>query len=311
MSEEAEIINIIPTIAAELGVDESFIEKDWYAMQVIRALSHIEDSALKLVFSGGTSLSKGFNLIERFSEDLDFKAHIVGNLPSSENQRKKQRSDFRDKILACLETQQTNWQLDKEKLEIGNESRFFKIPICYEPHFQLSETLRPHVQLEVTFGPPALAPKTKSLQSFVSQALKQKPEVINSPCIDPVETAADKLSALVWRIKTRNRNSKKYDPTLVRHLHDLALLANLVKKSNDFPRLVKDCLSKDQNRGNQANAITEPKLAIKFLVETFETDSLYEQEYKQFVDGMSYAEDNKQLKFAKAIKILKRFKSLF
>ncbi|MFO7656620.1 MAG: nucleotidyl transferase AbiEii/AbiGii toxin family protein [Bacteroidales bacterium] len=47
-----------------------FIEKDYWIMLVLSRLSkskYVSES----VFKGGTSLSKGYNLIERFSEDVD------------------------------------------------------------------------------------------------------------------------------------------------------------------------------------------------------------------------------------------------
>ena len=46
------------------------IEKDWWVTMSLRALFSCE-CADHIVFKGGTSLSKGWNLIERFSEDID------------------------------------------------------------------------------------------------------------------------------------------------------------------------------------------------------------------------------------------------
>jgi len=46
------------------------IEKDWWVTMALRALFACECSD-SIVFKGGTSLSKAWNLIERFSEDID------------------------------------------------------------------------------------------------------------------------------------------------------------------------------------------------------------------------------------------------
>ena len=64
---------LLEAIAADLGVDPSFVEKDWHVIRMIAAVAGVRQGALRLVFSGGTSLSKGYGLIQRFSEDLDFK----------------------------------------------------------------------------------------------------------------------------------------------------------------------------------------------------------------------------------------------
>lgn len=52
------------------GIKASAIEKDWWVTLVLKAL-FIGTYAQHLVFKGGTSLSKGWGLINRFSEDID------------------------------------------------------------------------------------------------------------------------------------------------------------------------------------------------------------------------------------------------
>lgn len=61
-----------PTIdaaAERLGISATAIEKDYWVSQVLRALSKAFNS--DFIFKGGTSLSKAYALIERFSEDVD------------------------------------------------------------------------------------------------------------------------------------------------------------------------------------------------------------------------------------------------
>ena len=52
------------------GVGQAAIEKDWWVSVTLKALFQT-DCAGSLIFKGGTSLSKGWGLIERFSEDID------------------------------------------------------------------------------------------------------------------------------------------------------------------------------------------------------------------------------------------------
>lgn len=57
--------------AARKGMTPAIVEKDfWVCWTLGRLFAHPELSRL-LMFKGGTSLSKVFNLIERFSEDID------------------------------------------------------------------------------------------------------------------------------------------------------------------------------------------------------------------------------------------------
>lgn len=60
----------IALTAIELKINPLFIEKDYWITLVLSRLAkskYVDES----VFKGGTSLSKGYNLIERFSEDID------------------------------------------------------------------------------------------------------------------------------------------------------------------------------------------------------------------------------------------------
>ena len=62
--------NILIEVSNEKGYPANVVEKDWW---VTLALKAVFDTpwASQLVFKGGTSLSKSWNLIERFSEDVD------------------------------------------------------------------------------------------------------------------------------------------------------------------------------------------------------------------------------------------------
>ena len=61
---------MIQVISEEKGIDEASVEKDWWVTMVLYALFHSSISNY-LLFKGGTSLSKGWGIINRFSEDID------------------------------------------------------------------------------------------------------------------------------------------------------------------------------------------------------------------------------------------------
>ena len=48
---------------------QAIIEKDYYVTEALRVIANTSGS--KVIFKGGTSLAKGWNLIQRFSEDID------------------------------------------------------------------------------------------------------------------------------------------------------------------------------------------------------------------------------------------------
>jgi hypothetical protein len=60
---------LVIATAATGGMPEWFVEKDYWVTELLRGCSNILGGAL--IFKGGTSLSKGWKLLDRFSEDID------------------------------------------------------------------------------------------------------------------------------------------------------------------------------------------------------------------------------------------------
>ena len=84
---------LIGNIALKTGYSPHAIEKDWWVTMVLKAMFETR-CADYLVFKGGTSLSKCWKLIERFSEDIDVAINrdFFGiTTISSKNQREKLR----------------------------------------------------------------------------------------------------------------------------------------------------------------------------------------------------------------------------
>ena len=117
-----ERIAMIQTVAQDHNIEDNAIEKDWWVTVVLKALFNTSCGKW-LLFKGGTSLSKGWNLINRFSEDIDISIgrNFFGdvlNLPfakcENNNQVKKLRKASRDYIHGTLSA-----ELDAELLKMG------------------------------------------------------------------------------------------------------------------------------------------------------------------------------------------------
>lgn len=63
-------------LAAALLTNESYIEKDWHVVRALSVIAGVVVPGVVPVFSGGTSLSAAWRIINRFSEDIDFKVAI-------------------------------------------------------------------------------------------------------------------------------------------------------------------------------------------------------------------------------------------
>lgn len=83
--DEIEFKRLILLTANEFKININFVEKDYWITLVLSRLAkskYVDES----VFKGGTSLSKGYNLIERFSEDVDIA--IINNKGKTGNEIK-------------------------------------------------------------------------------------------------------------------------------------------------------------------------------------------------------------------------------
>lgn len=290
-------------IAGALAVDEAFVEKDWYVVQAIRVLQDLKTDDIVPVFSGGTSLLKGYGLIKRFSEDIDFKLGLSEAFHGlSGNQRRNALGDFKDALVAGWS--KAGFAISDVAARDGNG--FIRIEMDYPTLLEGHDALRPHILAELSAKPPRLEPKPLPLTSFVNAYRSLAPEVDAVACVDPVETAADKLSAFAWRALTRDRASPKDDPAIVRHLHDLAALESAVINHTDFPGLLMETMLADTGRGSEVSRSMSPAERLGAMAENLRSDTAYPKEYARFVEGMAFAGAGEVPSFADAVAAVAR-----
>lgn len=283
---------------------EGLIEKDWHVVRALGVLAALNAGDVRPVFSGGTSLSIAWGLIKRFSEDVDFKV-AMPEAPSP-SQGRARRSAYKEKVLDALVA--AGFELIGKPFS-RNESRFFSADLAYRSEFDPAPGLRPHLQIEMTFQAPALSAVERPLRSLIAQAQGKEPEVRTFACVDPVETAADKLSALAWRVCVRQRGSAKDDPTIIRHLHDLAALEAHVAASPAFSKLVLEAAAADTGRGGgQAPKDTAERFTL--MLDRLTDDPLWADEYGEFVGSVSFATADEAISYRAALDATRRLVEL-
>lgn len=70
-------LELVHITADHFAIPAVYVEKDYWVTWVLRNLS-LSVFRDRLIFKGGTSLSKAHKLIHRFSEDIDLAAHVTG-----------------------------------------------------------------------------------------------------------------------------------------------------------------------------------------------------------------------------------------
>jgi predicted nucleotidyltransferase component of viral defense system len=287
-------IDIIELLESKFKIDPVFTEKDWYTQHVLGVIAKFESDEFQPIFSGGTSLSKGYQLIQRFSEDIDFRVR-----PLKENLTRSYRSNYQDRLVEAILASSSDLQLVREVYK-RDRSTFLTCQIAYPSQFTGINTVRPHIQVELTFEPPQLKPEIRPLSSLINQFTQQPPEIAGMACLNLAETAADKLAALSWRVASKEPNSDRYDPRIIRHLYDLSYLSSEIIDNPNWSKLSLETISNDLKTRDRmlASQIGSPQELLNQLVDKLGNNSLYREHYRQFVEEFTYGES---LSFDEAI----------
>ena len=199
-----EVFKELIALAAEhFNYEQSHIEKDYWVSKILRDISLSEYGA-KTYFKGGTSLSKAYGLIERFSEDLDLFV-FSGNKAASKQAEKTLNRNLSKYII------EQNKNLYQEDLsETGGNFR--KLFFLYDNVFQ-SIGLKEHLEVEIKscdlqdkqfmYYPADLRTIKPIISVFLENISKQNIieayglEGFSVWCINPRKTICDKISRLV------------------------------------------------------------------------------------------------------------------
>jgi predicted nucleotidyltransferase component of viral defense system len=278
--------DLLAFIENRFKINPLFTEKDWYTQHILGVISKFESDDFQPVFSGGTSLSKGYQLIQRFSEDVDFRI-----IPLRGNLTRSFRSDYQDRLVEAVLASSPDLELFREVYK-RDRSRFLKFQVSYPSQFPLMDAVRPYIQIELSFEPPQLEPQIRPVASLISQLTQQPPEIAGMACLNLSETAADKLAALSWRVMGKEPDAERYDPRIIRHLYDLSFLASRVSDDPSWSDLSYKTIAHDlQTRDRSlADRIKTPDELLNQLVNRFKTNPVYAQHYRDFVESVAYGD---------------------
>ena len=226
--EFGELLRIVAASRPERA-NAAVVEKDYWVTHTLWALQR---QGFELWFKGGTSLSKGFGLLQRFSEDLDL-ALEAGTVPgldrvTSWRATGKAATEKRRAYFAALE--QAISVPDCELVLPGTSGRAVVdrvIPVRYPARFAdtLPRGMRAHVQLELGRArvEPALERDLDSwVHAFVRSRGRQGEFEDNRPkalrCVHPLVTLLEKLEAISKKFERAEAEPTAY----VRHYEDSA-----------------------------------------------------------------------------------------
>ncbi|MCL2073203.1 MAG: nucleotidyl transferase AbiEii/AbiGii toxin family protein [Marinilabiliaceae bacterium] len=232
-------IAVIEQLVNKMGLPPQAIEKDLWVTNILQFIFSLSFSE-KLVFKGGTSLSKVWNVIERFSEDIDLAVdrelfNLQGNLTVKQLKKLRKHSSLFVKENFCSELQKAVEKYNLQNLcsiepqPDGEGDKTYpeprKIFIRYQSLFETFSYVKPEIVLEIGARSLIEPAKKSEVKSLISTNLPIETTLVNSHIITalPEKTFIEK-AFLLHEIFTcgkkilANRKS--------RHLYDLEKMMN-------------------------------------------------------------------------------------
>ncbi len=264
-------------VSESLGIPPALLEKDYYVTLLLEKLCKVVKG---LVFKGGTSLSKCYKAINRFSEDIDLSL-------DSEHLGSRQRQNLKQAIVEVA----SSLSLPVANLGETRSRRDYNCYLITYPNLFGLSSVSPTVKIETVFMTECYPLEEKTADSILGEWLKENGfkkqaesyELFSFPLTVQTKerTFVDKVFALCdyyleGRIERHSRHI--YDlHQLIDEMAPLASLASLVDRVREDRRWRANCHSAQEGAD-------VPSLLSKIL-----EDGCYRKDYESLTRPMLYS----------------------
>lgn len=225
--------DLIRIVAEEKSIAPALIEKDYWIMH---SLYGLQQMGLKFELKGGTSLSKGYGIIKRFSEDIDIRIEPPGGMDvkTGINHNKpahcKSREDFYDWLAKTIKIDgiikvERDRAFDDEKFRSGG------IRLHYDDKTSAVPDLKDGILLEAGFddvtpnAPCLISAWTYDYAVSKSVAVADN-RAHNVLCYHPAYTLVEKLQTISTKFR-QQQVSGKFPINFMRHYYDVYCLLEM------------------------------------------------------------------------------------
>lgn len=303
-----ELPELLRIVGDQMGILPALIEKDYWIMNVLYGL---KKQGFDFEMKGGTSLSKGYKIIDRFSEDIDIYIHPPADMDVEENPKKEKQNhiESRKKYFDWLaETIKIDGIIDVRRDSTFDNKNFTSagIRLYYTTVTEPVDGLKPGILLEVGFD--TVTPNEKlSIGSWaLDLALKTIGEQVinntatNIACYLPGYSLVEKLQTIVRKFRIEQETGVE-NPNYMRQYYDVSRL--LLRE--DVQTFINTKEYKDHKaariRGkdndvhlaeNEAFLLSDLKLRKSFAIRYAKTRSLYYKGQPAFGELLAIIQEN-------------------
>ncbi len=263
---------IIETVARELGKSEQMVEKDTIQSMFLFELAKSE---LPFVFKGGTSLSKAYNLVDRFSEDIDL----------SMNRRPTQSERVKSKELIIEIAENLGLVLSNSE-EIKSRYDYNKYVFKYDSLFSVIPL---EIIIETSYYQSVYPVDKHVVGSFVGRFCLERSIILPVPFeaaevmmnVQSIErTFVDKVFA-VCDYKIQNMQDRDS-----RHLYDICKLLREVELNEELDKLID--MVRDDRMQSKNNPSAQLEYIIPDMLKEIIRSRFYEPDYKNVTQKLLY-----------------------
>ena len=289
LHKHAQFADLIRIVAEDQGIAPALVEKDYWIMQSVYGLQQL---GLTFELKGGTSLSKGYGLISRFSEDIDIRIEPPADPPvmTGRNHDKpahvQSRKDFYGRL---AQTIVIDGIISVERDLVFDDTRQYRsagIRLTYASINGSVEGLKDGVLLEVGFDD--VAPnEARDISSWAYDYAASRVEILDTralgvACYHPGHTLVEKLQAISTKFR-QQQETGAFPPNFMRHYYDVYSLlqdptvqafigtqAYLDHKTKRFPRADNPVIAE-----NEAFVLSDPDVRQKLQKAYAASSALY------------------------------------
>lgn len=280
---------LFEVVADEMKILPILVEKDYWLMHCLWGLQKANYS---FELKGGTSLSKGFGIINRFSEDIDIQIHPdqSAQLKTGKNHDKthhiKEREQFFDSLAKNISINGFKFHRDHQ-FDEPKKMRSAGIRGEYNSFFSSLDALKPGVLLELGFDQTTPYEAVNISSWALEKALALNLDITNNmavkiKCYYPEYTFVEKLQT----ISTKYRQQQLHTDmpiNFLRHYYDISQLLsqkrvlNFIGTSEYKAHKEKRFRTNDEKdiRKNEAFILSNPETRARYTNEFEKKSAIY------------------------------------
>lgn len=298
LHEQSDFEEIIEKLEMRLSIDFALIEKDYWIMHCLYGMQQI---GMKFQMKGGTSLSKGFGLIERFSEDIDIRIEpseddvVYCGANHDKPAHRESRKLYYDKLCEKLKAIdgivkiERDFDFDDVKYRNGGIRLDYPTVVDWTQMFDVKKGILLEVGFDdVTPNMPVTISSWVYEYAHGVDGVKDN-RAIDVLCYDPGYTFVEKLHAISSKFR-KQQASGKFASNFMRHYYDVYCLLgedSILEfvKTDEYLRHKKKRFGRGDNlciHENDAFIMEDPKV-FRVYEEQYEAGhSLYYREKPSF-----------------------------